>query len=193
MCLSTVKHYNLNIFIRPADNNFVSDAVVISLFAIIAVMLFPIHVDNYLYMNTRQRYAGANVTLYRLIPVFNLNTVSHSLTRMRINGRERDIDKSFLKSHVLKIYNNLTITKIVQLGDYGMPDGGAYAAAVQNALSCSLYSFVRHNGGRTKLRNYMILNRDHAGVVYYAKISGVVNIIALIKLIAVLTMEKIHE
>lgn len=169
------------------------NAVVISFFALSIIFLFPLHIDSYVYLNTRQRYAGANVCLYRLFTLFNANTVSNSLTRMQINGKEKKIDKSFLKSHLLKIYNNLTLTKIVQLGDYGMLGSGPYVAVAQNALTNILFSFVKLNGGRTKLKNYMILNKDNSGIVYYAKVSGIVNLVAIIKLIAILAAEKIHE
>lgn len=49
------------------------------------------------------------------------------------------------------------------------------------------------NGGRTKLKNYIILNREHKNVVYYLKVSGAINLLALIKLILILITEKVHE
>lgn len=162
--------------------------------AALFILLLPLHIDNYIYFNAEERYAGVNVTLYRLIRVFNANTVRNSPGKMQINGEDKKIDTSFLKSNGLKIFNNLTLTKVVQLGDYGIAgDGGAYAAVVQNAITQTVYSFIEANGGKTKLKNYIVLNREHSNVVCYAKISGVINLLAVIKLILILITEKLNE
>lgn len=184
----------LNIFTQFTDNNGVNSACVIAVATILLVLLFPVHVDNYVYFNVKERYLSANVTLYRLLRVFNVNTVKNSIDKMQINGKDKEIDASFLKSNILKIYNNLTLTKIIQLGDYGIAkDGGAYAAVLQNALSQTVYSFVNLNGGRTKLKNYIVLNREHDNIIYYAKVSGVINLIAITKIILILLVGKLNE
>ena len=184
----------MNIFTQFTDNNGVNSACVIAVATVLLVLLFPVHVDNYVYFNVKERYLSANVTLYRLLRVFNVNTVKNSIDKMQINGKDKEIDASFLKSNILKIYNNLTLTKIIQLGDYGIAkDGGAYAAVLQNALSQTVYSFVNLNGGRTKLKNYIVLNREHDNIIYYAKVSGVINLIAITKIILILLVGKLNE
>ena len=113
-----------------------NDAIVISAAVATALLLFPLHLDNYLYINVDEKYAGLNITLYRIFKIFNANTVKNSIDRMQVNGKDKKIDKSFIRSKALKIYNNLSITKIIQLGDYGVAaNKGAYAAVIQNALT----------------------------------------------------------
>lgn len=171
-----------------------NDAIVISAAAVTALLLFPLHIDNYLYINADEKYAGLNITLYRIFKIFNANTVKNSIDRMQVNGKDKKIDKSFIRSKALKIYNNLSITKIIQLGDYGVAaNKGAYAAVIQNALTQTAYSFAVLNGGRVKLKNYIILNKEHGNVVYYAKISGVINMLAVLKIIFILLTEKLNE
>ncbi len=168
--------------------------IVIAVTVSLAIILFPLHIDNYIYFNSVEKYASVNVALYRFIRVFNVNTVAHSVRRMHVNGKDKDIDAGFFKSNMLKIYNNLSVTKIIQLGDYGIAgQGGAYAAVAQNAVTQAVYSFATLNGGNIKLKNYIILNREHDGVVYYAKISGVINLLAAIKIMFILMMEKMYE
>lgn len=162
--------------------------------AVFALLLFPVHINNYIYFNSAERYAALNITLFRIFGVFNANTVKNSPDKMQINGREAKIDKNFFKSNLFKIFNNLTVTKVVQLGDYGIAgDGGAYAAVAQNAITGAAYAFIEMNDGRTRLKNYIILNREHKNVVYYLKVSGAINLLALIKLILILITEKVHE
>lgn len=172
-----------------------NNALSVVIFIVFVTVLFPLHVDNYIYINSSDHYAGVNVLLYRFIRVFNINTIKDSFDKMQINGKDKKIDADVagvLKSNALKIYNNITFTKIVQLGDYGIAsNGGAYAAAAQHALTQVIYSFVVLNGGRSKLKNYIVLNKEHDNIIYYAKISGVINLLSIMKIILILIMEKI--
>ena len=95
----------------------------------------------------------------------------------------------------LKIYNNLCITKIVQLGDYGIQNpNNVYVALANNAFTNALYTFVKINGGRkTKLKNYTILNYEHAHVHYYLKLAGVINVITLAKLFTLFIWGRLNE
>lgn len=161
--------------------------------AVFALLLFPVHINNYIYFNSAERYAALNITLFRIFGVFNANTVKTRPTKCRSTAEKQRSIKIF-QEQSFKIFNNLTVTKVVQLGDYGIAgDGGAYAAVAQNAITGAAYAFIEMNGGRTKLKNYIILNREHKNVVYYLKVSGAINLLALIKLILILITEKVHE
>ena len=166
----------------------------IIIFIVFGVILFPLHVDNYIYINSRERYASINVVLYRLIKVFNINTIKNSFDKMQVNGKDKKIDAGvarLFKNNVLKIYNNITFTKMIQLGDYGIAgNNGAYVAVTQHAMTQAIYSFVVQNGGRVKLKNYIVFNKEHDKIIYYAKISGVINLLSVMKIILVLIMEK---
>ena len=168
-------------------------ATVITTTTLIFILLIPLRADSYVYINTAKKYAGINVVLWKVLRVFNANTVENSPMKFEVNGRERSVDKSFLKSNALKIFNNLSITSVVQLGDYGTAGGGAYAAAIQHALTQTAYSFIELNSGSALLKNYTILNEQHGDVIYYAKLTGFTNLLAVIKLAVVLFAEKIHE
>lgn len=180
--------------LRPFTDNKVVQTVPYLVAAALALLLFPLRLDNYIYINKDERYLSLNVALYRIIRIFSLNTVKNSPDKMSVNGRDKRIDSSFLKSNALKIFNNLTLLKVIELGDYGTAgEVGAYAAAAQNALCGALFSFIRGNGGKTKLRNYIILNQEHSNVLQYVKISGVINALGAIKLLIILFAEKLHE
>lgn len=161
------------------------------------IAIFPVHVLNYVYISTENKYASANVTLYRLITILNVNTEKPPKPDVsQIDKQDKRTKKQLL--YVAKkwftVYNNLCITKIIQLGDYGLQNpNNAYVALTQNALTQTVYAFVELNGGKTKLRNYAVLNYEHGNVNYYLKLVGVINLMTFIKIITVLFLEKINE
>ncbi len=158
------------------------------------ISVFPIHVVNYVYVTTLQPYASVNVCLYRFIRILNINTVKNSLTKMSVNGKEKKMDKSFINKNALKIFNNLCITKIVQVGDFGIQsEFNIYAAFCQKCLTEAVYAFVRINGGRTKLRNYTLLNYEHDYINYYMKVAGIINLMTIGKIFSILIWEKLNE
>lgn len=158
------------------------------------ISVFPIHFFNYIFISTEKPYASLNVSIYRLIPILNVNTVANSFTEMDVNGKKKKMDKSSINKNALKIFNNLCITKIVQLGDFGLKKtSNVYAAFAENCLTQALYAFVRVNGGRTKLRNYVLLNYEHEHVTYYMKLVGVINLLTISKIISLLILEKLYE
>lgn len=158
------------------------------------ISVFPIHVFNYVYVSTQQPYASVNVSLFRLIPIFNINTVKNSMTKMRVNGSEKKVDTSFINKNALKIFNNLCITKIVQLSDFGLlSEKNIYIAFAQNCLTQAVYAFVRVNGGKVKLRNYTLLNYEHENITYYLKLVGVINLLTVGKIFTILLLEKLNE
>lgn len=184
--------YN-NIFIT--DNICVS-AVLIYIFAIaFFIAVFPVHVFIYVYASTAEKYASVNVTAYRLFTILNFNTERPPKSDdTEKDDKEQEKDKLMTPPNWLKIFNNLCLTKIVQLGDYGMqnPDN-AYVALANGALTNAAYTFVKVNGGKTKLKNYSILNYEHENVNYYLKLAGVINVITLLKLLIIFYWGKINE
>lgn len=181
--------------ISAFTNNISVSNVLVILTAIgFFILLFPVHIYNYVYVNTKDSYASVNVSAYRLIRILNANTIKNSPDKMQINGKDKKFDKNLVNVNYLKIYNNLCLTKVIQLGDFGIQsDKGAYFALFQNTLSQALYAFVKVNGGRTKLKNYTVLNEEHGDVLYYAKVVGVINLLTLTKIISILILEKLNE
>lgn len=159
------------------------------------ISVFPVHIIGYVYVSSAEKYASVNVTLYRLFTILNFNTEKPP------KQDEKDADKDDKKSkkimtpqNWLKMFNKLCITKIVQLGDYGLqnPDN-SYVALANEAATCAVYTFVKANGGRTKLKNYTVLNYEHPNVNYYLKLAGVINIITLTRLFITFIWGKINE
>jgi len=158
------------------------------------IAVFPVHIFNYVYITTQQPYASLNISLFRIIPVFNLNTVKNDVTKMNINGNEKKLSATVINKNALKIFNNLCITKIVQLSDFGLKNqSNVYLAFTQSCLTQAVYAFIRVNGGRVKLRNYTLLNYEHESVNYYLKLVGVINLITISKIITILIWEKLNE
>jgi hypothetical protein len=145
-------------------------------------------------VNTREKYASVNVTAYRYLKILNVNTVKNSIAKMQINGKEENIQISNAPPYAYKIFNNVCITKIIQLADFGLQgEINGYLSLAQINLTKALYLFVKANGGKTKLKNYVILNYDHDFINYYLKVVGVINLIVVFKIILVLIMEKIKN
>ncbi len=159
-----------------------------------SITIFPVHLYNYLYINTEEKYASYNIGAYRLINFFNANTVKNKPNEMQINGKNKQIDYRQLKKSIFKIYNSIYIFKIVQLGDYGAKnEANIYAMLIQNAFSDAVYKIMSVGGNYTKLRNYSILNEEHGCVRYYAKIVTIVNLIVVCKIFLIIILEKINE
>lgn len=158
------------------------------------IAVFPIHVFNYVYFTTTKPYASLNVSLFRLIPIFNLNTVKNNLTKKNDKDKEKKKNKSFINKNALKIFNNLCITKIIQLSDFGLQKpSNIYYAFGQNCITQAFYAFVRINGGRVKLKNYTLLNYEHENITYYMKLVGVINLMTIGKIFTILLWEKLNE
>lgn len=170
-----------------------SEALVYISAIVFLIAVFPVHIVSYVYVSTAERYASINVTLYRLFTILNANTEKPPKTEDKAKD-EKDKDKLMTPPNWLKIFNSLCITKIVQLGDYGLqnPDN-AYVALANGAATNAVYTFVKVNGGKTKLRNYTLFNYEHDGVNYYLKLAGVINVITLLKLLIIFYWGKINE
>lgn len=161
--------------------------------ALFALSVFPFHIYNYIYINTEDGYASLNAGVYG-INFFNANTVKNNPREMQINGKNRKIEPKKLKGSLYKIFNQICLYKIVQLGDYGLKNqSNAYVALAQSALSTALYKFIQINGNYCKLRNYTILNEEHSEVRYYAKTVTIINLTVVAKIILIILWEKLHE
>lgn len=161
------------------------------------ISVFPVHIIGYVYVSSAEKYASINVTLYRLFTVLNLNTEKPPKQDDKDKDEEKDDGKSkklMTPENWLKIFNKLCITKIVQLGDFGLqnPDN-AYVALANKTVTDAVYTFVKVNGGKTKLKNFSVLNYEHSDVNYYLKLAGVINIITLTRLIMIFIWGKLNE
>lgn len=158
------------------------------------ISIFPVHIIAYAYVSTGQKYASINITLYRLFTILNANTQKPPKTE-NDEGKEDGNDKKIMTPpNLLQMFNKLCITKIVQLGDYGLQNAdNAYSALANAALTNAAYTFVRANGGKTKLKNYTVFNYEHAEINYYLKLTGVINLLTLSKLIFMFYWGKINE
>ena len=158
-----------------------------------AFSLLPIHIFNYVYVNTEKKYASLNVGVFGIINFFNVNTVEDKPGEMQVNGKNKKIDPSVIRASAYKIFNSLCFYKIIQLGDYGVQEQkSATVALMQNALTTAIYKFIQINGHYAKLRNYTVLNEEHGFVRYYLKSVTIVNSFVIGKIIAILILEKLN-
>lgn len=156
------------------------------------IFIFPVHINNYIYVNTENKYASFNVGVFKY-NFYNINTVKNNFGEMQVNGKNKKLDAKKLNVRLYKIFNQLCVYKIIQLGDYGMKkDGNAYAALIQNAFTTAIYKFLQINGNYCKLRNYMIFNEEHSEIRYYAKTVTILNLAVVSKIILIIIMEKIY-
>lgn len=169
--------------------------VLVYLFAVgFFLAVFPLHIFHYVYVSTSLEYASVNSSLYRLIRIFNANTVKNSRTKMMINGKERDIKLTAIPPSVKKIFNALYFTKIVQLGDFGLKEEkNGIIALAQNGATRALFLLIAASGTRCKLKNYTVLNYEHGYINYYLKAVTVINLITVSQIIFILLTEKLHE
>ena len=184
------------LYILPAVTNNISvnEVMVYMAAAGFLISVFPVHVINYIYINTEEKYASINVTIFRYIRIYNINTVKDSPNEMQINGKRKKMNIDMLKLNFYRIFNKLCIQKVVQLSDFGVKDEkGAYAAVLQNGITTAAYSFLKINENRVKLRNYTVLNQEHSAIRYYAKAVTIINLFVVTQIFLVIILEKINE
>ena len=158
------------------------------------ISVFPIHVFNYIYVNTEEKYASINVTIFRFFKIYNINTVKNNPKEMQINGKNKKVNVDTLKTNFYKMFNQLCIYKVVQLCDFGLKNqNNAYAALLQSGITTVAYKFLQINGNSSKLRNYTVLNEEHSSIRYYAKAVTIINMLVITKIILILIMEKLNE
>lgn len=157
------------------------------------IAVFPFHIYNYVFVNTQTKYVSVNAGVFAF-NFFNANTVENNPSEMQINGKNKKIDAKKLNISLYKIFNQVCVYKVVQLGDYGLgKDGNAYAALAQHAFTTAIYKFIQVNGNYCKLRNFTIFNQSHSHIRYYAKVVTIINLMVLAKIFFIIIMEKINE
>ena len=191
-----LSHSCIFLYILPmfTNNINVNEAMVYIAASMFLISVFPIHVFNYIYINTEEKYASINVTIFRFIRIYNINTVKNKPNEMQVNGKSKKMNIKMLKLNFYRIFNQLCIQKVVQLTDFGIKnESNAYASVVHNGITTALYSFLKVNGNSSKLRNYAILNEEHSAIRYYAKAVTIINLFVVTQIILVIILEKINE
>ena len=56
------------------------------------IAIFPVHIINYIYISTGEKYASVNVTVYRLFTLLNINTVRPPEPQ---NGKNEEKEETF--------------------------------------------------------------------------------------------------
>ena len=105
------------------------------------ISIFPIHVFNYIYINTEEKYFSINITLFRFIKLYNINTVKDKPNQLEFNGKNKNMSILNLKTNFYRVFDKLCIFKIIQLTDFGMKNqNNAYAVLAQNAVTTTAYN-----------------------------------------------------
>ena len=75
------------------------ESIIIIIPAIVcALLLMPVHIYNYIYVNTEDGYASLNISVYRYLKIQNVNTVKNKPGILDINGKTQQADfSSFFK------------------------------------------------------------------------------------------------
>ena len=158
--------------------------------ALFFVSVLPVYVSVYAYADSGKKYASANFCLYRIFRFLNVNTEEDG--RIMINGKEARINPAAAVRDGKIALDNLCVFKIIQLSDFGLgSEKSAYAALLQSAVTFPLYSYIDKSGSASKLKNYVILNAEHSEIKYCAKAVSVINLVAALKILFVLLMERI--
>ncbi|MGN0812753.1 MAG: hypothetical protein ACI4MQ_04495 [Candidatus Coproplasma sp.] len=172
-----------------------SEAIIYVSAIAFALYIFPVYVFSYVYVTTQKNYASINISLFKLIPLYKgINELKLNLNEiLNLLGDDGGLKLKF-PSHYVDLYNKLCITKIIQVCDFGLQNqGNAYAALAQHSLTQAAYTFVKVNGGKTKLKNYVVLNAEHGHINYCLKLVGVINLMALLRLFIVYFWSVINE
>lgn len=172
-----------------------SEAIIYVSAIAFALYVFPVHVFSYVYVTTQKGYASLNISLFKLIPLYKgINELKLDLKSMA-ELADGDVGlKLKYPSHYVDLYNKLCITKIVQVSDFGLQNqSNAYAAIAQHAFTQAVYTFVKVNSGKTKLKNYVVFNGEHGYLNYCLKLVGVINLMSLIRLFIVYYWSVLNE
>lgn len=160
--------------------------------ALFFVCVLPVYVSVYAYADTHNKFASANFRLYRVFKFLDMNTEEDG--RIMINGKNASVNPVIAVRDGKIAFDNLCIFKIIQLSDFGLAsERGAYAALIQSALTFPLYSYIKNKGSKCKLKNYIVLNAEHDGIIYSAKIVSVINLLVAFKILFILFLERIDE
>lgn len=161
--------------------------------AFFALSIFPLHFYNYIYVNTSEKYASMNAGIFG-INFLNINTVKDNFREMQVNGKNKKTKIVKPLKFFYKLFNQLCIYKIVQLGDFGTQnEKNVYAAFAQSSASTFFYKLIQVNGNFCKLRNYTVFNEEHGEIRYYLKAVTVVNLTVILKILLIFLLEKRYE
>lgn len=165
---------------------------IIYLSAIIFLLcIFPVYVFNYVGIFSEQNKLEIAVSLYKIIPIYNFKK-KITISDLKLFGGNKP--KLTYPKHYLALYNKLCLTKIIQFADFGLQSqASAYLAITQNASTQAIYALIQNSGGKTKLRNYLLLNEAHGEANYLLKVVGVVNLITLLKVVFIYLRSLINE
>lgn len=158
------------------------------------ISVFPIFVYNYVYVNTEEKFASINVSLFRYLRIFNINTVKNKPNKMQVNGKDKGVSLDFIKLNIYLVLNKLCIYKVIQLSDFGIKsESNSYAVLAHHAATLILYELLKKEKSVAKLKNYTVLNEEHSHVRYYAKAVTIINLLVISKIILLFILEKINE
>ncbi|MBO5328673.1 MAG: hypothetical protein J6B04_05830, partial [Clostridia bacterium] len=155
------------------------------------LLIFPVYVFNYVYVDTDEKYVSINVSLFKILNLLNVNTVKDKMGKIDINGKEKAVEfnGSFLKS-LKYAYNRIYIKKVIQLADFGVKkQSNSYAALGQNAITQVVYSLFKKSPN-VKLKNHVIFNDTHGNIRYYLKIVTVINLLVVLRILLCYLTEK---
>lgn len=153
--------------------------------------LLPVYVSVYAYADSGAKYASVNVCLYRVFRLVNINSEEG---KMKINGKDADVNPATALKDGKVFFDNLCLFKIIQLSDFGMEsEAGAYASLAQSAFTLPLYHYISRRGYACKLKNYIVFNYEHGDVKYCAKAVSVINLVSALKILFMIFTEKLNE
>lgn len=162
--------------------------------ALFALLIFPFHLVNYIYLSTADKYASYNLTMYRFLSLFNANTIENKPQLMSINGKEIPIDIRSFNIKYFELIRKLCIVKVVQLEDFGInSEINACIAVFQNVMTQTVYELLNYADKGIKLKNYIILNCDGDSITYYLKAVNVANIISAAGIFLYIIRGKLNE
>lgn len=158
---------------------------------VFAVLIFPLHIFNYIHISTDVKYFGYTMSLYKFIPILNANTQEGQPMKMMINGKESGLDLRKLSTNYLKLVKKLSFIKIIQLSEFGADSALTCTAAVmQHTATEWLYTLINYADQGVKLRNYTIINQDGKHINYFIKIVNAINILSLASAIFIILRGK---
>ena len=154
--------------------------------------VLPVYVSVYAYADSGQKYASANFCLYRALRFLSVDNDEGG--KLRINGKAAGFNPATALRNGKIVFDNLCVFKVIQLSDFGLQsEAGAYAALAQSAVAFPVYSYISKKGSTCKLKNYVILNEEHGNIKYSAKVVSVINLIAALKILFILLLERVNE
>lgn len=156
------------------------------------ITFFPIYFQNYLYIDTSKKYISFKVFLYKFIPLVKINNVENHPFKMQINDKENGFPVGSIPKNFKKILKYIDFERVVQLGVYGISDGGAALPIFQWQITNILYEVIAYYQD-IKLKNYIILNENDEHTKYFLKLSASLNLFKISMILMIILGDKINE